>query len=156
MQFYFHANQSHFHKNGFALRLALKLRHKRTHDFATAWTAWKNRVMTSFFVWIIKVGKRWSNFWGNQKLTPILSVLWFLYFYFQRSSSTSFYCCSWLFTINTTSSLLFHGDNHVIHQISDKLSIHQLCPESSIPWEWHGWLFWPNKLWKPVKPANEL
>ena len=30
MQFHFHANQSHFHKNGFALRLALKQRHKRT------------------------------------------------------------------------------------------------------------------------------
>ena len=28
MQFHFHANQSHFHKNGFALRLALKQRHK--------------------------------------------------------------------------------------------------------------------------------
>ena len=27
-QFHFHANQSHFHKNGFALRLALKQRHK--------------------------------------------------------------------------------------------------------------------------------
>ena len=27
MQLHFHANQSHFHKNGFALRLALKLRH---------------------------------------------------------------------------------------------------------------------------------
>ena len=30
MQFHFHANQSHFHKNGFALRLALKQRHKGT------------------------------------------------------------------------------------------------------------------------------
>ena len=30
MQFHFHANQSHFHKNGFVLRLALKKRHKRT------------------------------------------------------------------------------------------------------------------------------
>ena len=32
MQFHFHANhdQNHFHKNGFALRLALKQRHKRT------------------------------------------------------------------------------------------------------------------------------
>ena len=30
MQFHFHANQSHFRKNGFALRLALKQRHKRT------------------------------------------------------------------------------------------------------------------------------
>ena len=28
MQFHFHANQSHFHKNGFALRLAFKQRHK--------------------------------------------------------------------------------------------------------------------------------
>ena len=28
MQFHFHANQSHFHKNGFAPRLALKQRHK--------------------------------------------------------------------------------------------------------------------------------
>ena len=30
MQFHFHANQSHFHKNGVALRLALKQRHKGT------------------------------------------------------------------------------------------------------------------------------
>ena len=28
MHFHFHANQSHFHKNSFALRLALKQRHK--------------------------------------------------------------------------------------------------------------------------------
>ena len=28
MQLLFHANKSHFHKNGFALRLALKQRHK--------------------------------------------------------------------------------------------------------------------------------
>ena len=27
---HFHANQSHFHKNGFTLRLALKQRHKGT------------------------------------------------------------------------------------------------------------------------------
>ena len=33
MQFLFHANQSHFHKNGFALRLALKQRHKRTRKW---------------------------------------------------------------------------------------------------------------------------
>ena len=33
MQFHFHANQSHFHKNGFALRLALKQRHKRTRKW---------------------------------------------------------------------------------------------------------------------------
>ena len=30
MQIHFHANQSHFHKNGFARRLALKQRHNRT------------------------------------------------------------------------------------------------------------------------------
>ena len=33
MQFYFHANQSHFHKNGFALKLALKQRHKGTRKW---------------------------------------------------------------------------------------------------------------------------
>ena len=30
MQFHFHANQSHFHENGFAPVLALKQRHKGT------------------------------------------------------------------------------------------------------------------------------
>ena len=33
MQFHSHANQSHFHKNGFALRLALKQRHKGTRKW---------------------------------------------------------------------------------------------------------------------------
>ena len=33
MKFDFHANQSHFHKNGFALRLALKQRHKGTRKW---------------------------------------------------------------------------------------------------------------------------
>ena len=33
MQFYSHANQSHFHKNGFALRLALKQRHEGTRKW---------------------------------------------------------------------------------------------------------------------------
>ena len=33
MQFHFHANQSHFHKNGFALRLAVKQRHKGTRKW---------------------------------------------------------------------------------------------------------------------------
>ena len=33
MQFHFHASQSHFHKNGFALRLALKQRHKGTQKW---------------------------------------------------------------------------------------------------------------------------
>ena len=30
MKFHFHVNQNHFHKNGFALKLALKRRHKGT------------------------------------------------------------------------------------------------------------------------------
>ena len=33
MQFCFHANQSHFHKNGFALRLALKQGHEGTRKW---------------------------------------------------------------------------------------------------------------------------
>ena len=33
MKFHFYANQSHFHKNGFALRLALKQRHKGTRKW---------------------------------------------------------------------------------------------------------------------------
>ena len=33
MQFHFHANQSHFHKNGFTLRLALKERRKGTRKW---------------------------------------------------------------------------------------------------------------------------
>ena len=33
MPFHFHANQSHFHKNDFALRLALKQRHKGTRKW---------------------------------------------------------------------------------------------------------------------------
>ena len=32
--FHFHANQSHFHKNGFALRLVLKQRHKGTRKWS--------------------------------------------------------------------------------------------------------------------------
>ena len=35
MQFHFHPNQSHFHENGFALRLALKQRHKGTRKWPT-------------------------------------------------------------------------------------------------------------------------
>ena len=35
-QFHFHANQSHFHKNGFALKLALKQRHKGTRKWPIA------------------------------------------------------------------------------------------------------------------------
>ena len=39
MQFHNHANQSHFCKNGFALRLALKQRHKGTWKWPIALTA---------------------------------------------------------------------------------------------------------------------
>ena len=39
MQFHFHANQSHFHKNGFALRLALKWRRKGTLKWPIVLTA---------------------------------------------------------------------------------------------------------------------
>ena len=66
MQFHSHANQSHFHKNGFALRLALKLRHKGTRKwpidlvyrapaeiglFETNWCCWlcQRRVNTPLF-----------------------------------------------------------------------------------------------------------
>ena len=35
MQFHFGANQSHFDKNGFALRLALKQRHKGIRKWPT-------------------------------------------------------------------------------------------------------------------------
>ena len=46
MQFYFHANQSHFHKNSFALRLALKQGHKETRKWpipsgrGARWESW--------------------------------------------------------------------------------------------------------------------
>ena len=33
MQFHFHAHQNHVHKNGFAVRLALKQRHKGTQKW---------------------------------------------------------------------------------------------------------------------------
>ena len=39
MQFHSHANQSHFHKNGFALKLALKQRHKGTRKWPIISTA---------------------------------------------------------------------------------------------------------------------
>ena len=42
MLFHFHANQSHFHKNGFALRLTLEKRHKRTRK----WPITKSRLYT--------------------------------------------------------------------------------------------------------------
>ena len=38
MPFHFHVNQSRFHKNSFALRLALKQRHKGTRKWPIACT----------------------------------------------------------------------------------------------------------------------
>ena len=49
MQFHFHANQSHFHKKGFALRLALKQRHKGTRK-------WPIDLIPSFFNIVPHVG----------------------------------------------------------------------------------------------------
>ena len=42
MQFHFHANQSHFHKNGFALKLALKQRHEGTRKWSINFLAMNN------------------------------------------------------------------------------------------------------------------
>ena len=61
IQFHFHANQSHFHKNGFALRLALKQRHKRTWKWPI-YLLWYNRV-----IWICIVSKWLSNLAENSK-----------------------------------------------------------------------------------------
>ena len=50
MQFHSHANQSHFHENGFALRLALKQRHKGT---------WKWPIQSmKCVVWVMPVWSR--------------------------------------------------------------------------------------------------
>ena len=40
MQLHFHANQSQFHKNGFALRLDLKHKHKETRKWPSAQSQW--------------------------------------------------------------------------------------------------------------------
>ena len=48
MQFHFHVNQSHFHKNGFALRFALKQRHKGTRKWPTGYKH-RTRDMFSIF-----------------------------------------------------------------------------------------------------------
>ena len=55
MQFHFHANQNHFHKNGFALRLPLKQRHKGTRKWPTLsrhiqWT--KRKRDYSYSTWL--------------------------------------------------------------------------------------------------------
>ena len=62
MQFHFHANQSHFHKNGFALRLALTQWHKGTRKWPIrleqhrqcggAVASWLVRSSTDLAVWV--------------------------------------------------------------------------------------------------------
>ena len=55
MQFHSHSNQSHFHKNGFALRLALKQRHK---ELGTGLLR-----KSQIYVSLISPGPGWS--WGR-------------------------------------------------------------------------------------------
>ena len=58
MQFHFHANQSHFHNNSFALRLALKQRHKGTRK----WPIGRSLIwITIFRVEKGKTGDLWSG-----------------------------------------------------------------------------------------------
>ena len=59
MQLRFHANQSHFHRNGFVLRLALKLRHNGSRK----WTIVDIQIkfnqqfhFTTFTVRLLKLG----------------------------------------------------------------------------------------------------
>ena len=66
MQFHFHANQSHFHKNGFALRLTLKKTHKES------------------LKWPIVIGKTFDNIcievlskFGQQQLVMVNYVCGF-------------------------------------------------------------------------------
>ena len=58
MKFHFHANQSHFHKNRFALRLALKQRHKGT--------------------------RKWSNGIQHAAGTGVFVVFWLLLSFIER------------------------------------------------------------------------
>ena len=46
MQFYFHANQSHFQKNGLALGLALKQRHNGSQKWPIAQAIFRIIVLT--------------------------------------------------------------------------------------------------------------
>ena len=60
MQFHFHVNQIHFHKNGFAFRLALKQRHKRTRKWP----------ITQSIDWLINAISEWT------KLPTVRGVVW--------------------------------------------------------------------------------
>ena len=52
MQFHFHVNQSRFHKNGFALRLALKKRHKGTRKWPIAICCFLQKSRTTDPEWL--------------------------------------------------------------------------------------------------------
>ena len=87
MQFQFHANQSHFHKNGFALKLALKQR-KGTRELENGLFVSPNRIdplvldlnryvsMTENFRQECRyVGKSFLlNSWSPDKLFPLRKV----------------------------------------------------------------------------------
>ena len=77
MQFHFHANQSHFHKNGFALGLVLKQRHKGTRK----WPIWSVTMLL-----INKSDSRWAV--GGR---PILSLVFELHSVVLRLITTANY-----------------------------------------------------------------
>ena len=69
MQFNFHANQSHSHKNGFALRLASKQRHKGTRKWSILCvTTVLAQPMTSSVTKIGIIGKL-EYLWNKKKLS---------------------------------------------------------------------------------------
>ena len=63
MQFHFHANQSHFLKNGFALRLALKQRHKGTRKWPI-----KISLLPPSIPAPLRTHSRRKLLWGKNKL----------------------------------------------------------------------------------------
>ena len=67
----FHANQSHFHKNGFALRLALKHRHKGTRKWPILQTDQQNAFPQNQ----VKVNSR------SQNLSLVVFVTVFIFIY---------------------------------------------------------------------------
>ena len=81
MQFHVHSNQSHFHKNGFALRFALKQRHKGTWKWPIAikflFYGYLKflKVTTAIFCAIPKVVTNWFNPLCNSFATLYLGSL---------------------------------------------------------------------------------
>ena len=56
MQFHFRANQSHFHKNGCVLRLALNQRHKETRKWPIGGHSFHASVIGAFESSVTSVG----------------------------------------------------------------------------------------------------